>query len=206
MGEESEKQEGLLVETAASVDVRKSIKEYAQEYEIAQEDELPVSLGFSARLNMLWDLADVVPSQIEGRSLALLGINNRWRESDVRKWLQKDVVPPRLEFHNMVRFLVGQLQDDHNIQRWEAFLLYGSPIVSSPVKHVMYREDQARRDIATMIFAQITDKYEIPPSAYEADEVFQRCLTFMHKFNIYELRDFQSGHMEPFKNYMFPGE
>ena len=94
----------------------------------------------------------------------------------------------------------------HNVERWEAFLLYGSPIVSSPVKHIMYREDQARRDIATMIFAQITDKYEIPPSAYEADEVFQRCLTFMHKFNIYELRDFQSGHMEPFKNYMFPTE
>jgi hypothetical protein len=206
MGKDTEKAESLFAEVASSADVRKTIKEYAQEYERAHEEELPVSLGFSARLNMLWDLADVVPSQIEGRTLAIMGINNRWRESDVRKWLQRDVVPPRLEFHNMVRFLVVQLQGDHNVQRWEAFLLYGSPIVSSPVKHVMYREDQARRDIATMIFAQITDKYEIPPSAYEADEVFQRCLTFMHKFNIYELRDFQSGHMEPFKNYMFPRE
>ncbi len=55
-----------------------------------------------------------------------------------------------------------------------------------------------------MIFAQITDIYEIPPSAYQADTVFQRCLTLMQKFNIYELRDFQPGHLEPFKNYMFP--
>ena len=189
----------------AGTSVRKKLQEYATEYDQIKDDELPVSIGFSARLNMLWDLADVVPSQIEGRTLSILGINSKWRESDVRKWLQKDVLPPRLEFHNIVKFLVGQLQDSHNVQRWEAFLLFGSPIVSSPVKHIMYREDQARRDIATLIFAQITDKYEIPPSAYEADEVFQRCLTFMHKFNIYELRDFQSGHMEPFKNYMFPG-
>lgn len=185
---------------------QKSLPEYAAEYAGSEEGELPFSLGFSARLNMLWDLADVVPSQIEGRILSILGINSKWRESDVRKWIQRDVLPPRLDFHNMVRFLVGQLQDSHNVQRWEAFLLYGSPIVSSPVKHIMYREDKSRRDIATMIFAQITDKYEISPSAYEADEVFQRCLTFMHKLNIYELRDFQSGHMEPFKNYMFPGD
>lgn len=193
-----------LPESEAST--RKTVQEYALEYTQKKEDELPLSLGFSARLNMLWDLADVVPSQLEGRTVAILAINSEWRETEVRKWLQKDVLPPRIEFHNIVKFLVGQLQDSHNVERWEAFLLYGSPIVSSPVKHIMYREDQARRDIATMIFAQITDKYEIPPSAYEADEVFQRCLTFMHKFNIYELRDFQSGHMEPFKNYMFPSE
>ena len=186
--------------------IRRPIGDYAKEFDQSKAESLPVSLGFSARLNMLWDLADVVPSQIAGRITSILSINSEWGESEVRNWLQKDVLPPRLEFHNMVKFLVGQLQDSHNIQRWEAFLLYGSPIVSSPVKHIMYREDQARRDIATMIFAQITDKYEIPPSAYEADEVFQRCLTFMHKFNIYELRDFQAGHMEPFKNYMFPIE
>lgn len=192
--------------SVADGSTRKPIQEYAQDYEQLKEDELPITLGFSARLNMLWDLADVVPSQVEGRTLVILGINSGWRESEVRKWLQKDVLPPRLELHNIVKFLVTQLQDSHSTERWEAFLLYGSPIVSSPVKHIMYREDQARRDIATMIFAQITDKYEIPPSAYEADEVFQRCLTFMHKFNIYELRDFQSGHMEPFKNYMFPSE
>jgi len=34
--------------------------------------------------------------------------------------------------------------------------------------------------------------------------VFQRCLTLMQKFNIYELRDFQAGHLEPFKSFMFP--
>ena len=198
--------EALLTSASAEPVGRQSLEAYAQDYDRVREEDLPVSLGFSARLNMLWDLAGIVPSQIEGRTLAIMGINKQWRESDIRKWLQKDVLPPRLEFYNMVKFLVGHLQDSHNTQRWEAFLLYGSPIVSSPVKHIMYREDQARRDIATMIFAQITDKYEIPPSAYEADEVFQRCLTFMHKFNIYELRDFQSGHMEPFKNYMFPSE
>lgn len=186
--------------------IRKSVRDYAEQFEQSKEETLPVSLGFSARLNMLWDLADVVPTQTAGRITSILNINSDWRESEVRNWLQKDVLPPRIDFHNMVKFLVRQLQDSHNVQRWEAFLLYGSPIVSSPVKHIMYREDQARRDIATMIFAQITDKYEIPPSAYEADEVFQRCLTFMHKFNIYELRDFQAGHMEPFKNYMFPSE
>jgi len=184
----------------------KSVEEYAAEFEQLREDKLPLSLGFSARLNMLWDLAGAAPPQSEGRVISIMGINRQWRESDVRKWLQKDVLPPRLDLHNMVRFLVAQLDEGQDVRRWEAFLVYGSPIVSSPVSSAMYRADQTRREIASTIFAQITDEYGIPPSAYEADEVFQRCLTLMHKFNIYELRDFQSGHLEPFKNYMFPGQ
>jgi hypothetical protein len=184
----------------------KTVEEYAQEFERAMESELPVSLGFSARLNMLWDLAGAAPPQTEGRVISVLGINRQWREADVRKWLQKDVLPPRLDLHNMVKFLVAQLDAGQDVRRWEAFLIYGSPIVSSPVNQALYREDQTRREIASTIFAQITDEYGIPPSAYEADQVFQRCLTLMHKFNIYELRDFQSGHLEPFKSYMFPSE
>jgi len=183
---------------------RKTVEEYAEECRRLSDEELPVNLGFSARLNMLWDLAGAAPSQTEGRVIGILGINNAWRESDVRKWLQKDVLPPRLDLHNMVKFLVAQLGDDgQDVRRWEAFLIYGSPIVSSPINHSLYRQDQVRRDIATRIFAQITDEYGIPPSAYDADKVFQRCLTLMHKFNIYELQDFQSGHLEPFRNYMF---
>ncbi len=184
----------------------KTVDDYAQEFDQLRETELPVSLGFSARLNMLWDLAGAAPPQTEGRLISVMGINREWRESDVRKWLQKDVLPPRIDLHNMVRFLVAQLDDGQDVRRWEAFLVYGSPIVSSPVSSAMYREDQTRREIASTIFAQITDEYGIPPSAYAADEVFQRCLTLMHKFNIYELRDFQSGHLEPFKNYMFPAQ
>ena len=46
------------------------------------------------------------PPQAEGRVISLLGINDDWREADVRKWLQKDVLPPRLDLHNMVKFLV----------------------------------------------------------------------------------------------------
>lgn len=184
----------------------KTVQEYAVEFEQVSAAQLPVSLGFSARLNMLWDLAGAAPPQTEGRVIGVMGINSKWREADVRKWLQKDVIPPRLDLHNMVKFLVGQLDEGQDELRWEAFLLYGSPIVSSPVNNVMYREDQTRRNIASTIFAQITDVYGIPPSAYEADKVFQRCLTLMHKFNIYELRDFQSGHLEPFKNYMFEEE
>jgi len=184
----------------------KTVDDYAREFEQSMEAELPVSLGFSARLNMLWDLAGAAPPQTEGRVISVLGINRQWREADVRKWLQKDVLPPRLDLHNMVKFLVAQLDSGQDVRRWEAFLIYGSPIVSSPVNQTLYREDQTRREIASTIFAQITDEYGIPPSAYEADQVFQRCLTLMHKFNIYELRDFQSGHLEPFKNYMFPSE
>lgn len=192
---------------ASSVEIHrpKTVVEYVLEFEGLMETELPVSLGFSARLNMLWDLAGAAPPQTEGRVISVLGINRQWRESEVRKWLQKDVLPPRVDLHNMVKFLVAQLEGGQDSRRWEAFLLYGSPIVPSPVNNTMYREDQTRREIASTIFAQITDEYGIPPSAYEADQVFQRCLTLMHKFNIYELRDFQAGHLEPFKNYMFPG-
>ena len=184
---------------------QKTVEDYRGDYVAAAVGKLPVSLGFSARLNMLWDLAGAAPPQAEGRVISILAINPDWRESDVRKWLQKDVLPPRLDLHNMVRFLVAQLGGGQDPERWEAFLVYGSPIVSSPVNQAMYREDQTRREIASTIFAQITDEYGIPPSAYEADQVFQRCLTLMHKFNIYELRDFQAGHLEPFKSYMFPG-
>ena len=185
---------------------RKTVEDYAREFEQSRDEELPVCLGFSARLNMLWDLANVAPAQSEGRVISVLGINRDWREAQVRKWLQKDVLPPRLDLHNMVKFLVAQLGPDQDVRRWEAFLVYGSPIVSSPVNQNLYRDDQTRREIASVIFAQITNEYGIPPSAYEADVVFQRCLTLMHKFNIYELRDFQAGHLEPFKSYMFPGE
>ena len=189
-----------------SLDKSKTMEERAADYQRLADAELQVSLGFSARLNMLWDLAGAAPPQIEGRVLSILGINKAWRESEVRKWLQKDVLPSRLDLHNMVKFLVEQLDDVQDSKRWEAFLVYGSPIVSSPVSHSMYREDQTRREIASTIFAQITDEYSISPSSYEADKVFQRCLTLMHKFKIYELRDFQSGHLEPFKSYMFPSE
>ncbi|MEP1471353.1 MAG: hypothetical protein ABJK25_10300 [Halieaceae bacterium] len=184
----------------------KTVQQYAAEYQALCDTELLPALGFSARLNMLWDLAAAAPSQFDGRVSGVMAINPQWKESDVRNWLQKDTVPPPLELHNMVKFLISQLPEGHNARRWEAFLIYGAPTVASPVDHLIYREDQSRRNIASLIFAQITDKYEIPPSAYEAEEAFQRCLTLMHKFNIYEARDFQPGHMEPFKNFMFPPE
>jgi len=184
----------------------KPINASAIEYQLCSVSELPTSLGFSARLNMLWDLAGVVPSQTEGRVSSIRVINPEWSEADIRRWLQRDVLPLRLDLHNMVKFLAGQLQGNQNVQRWEAFLIYGSPIVPSPIEHIIYREDQQRRDIASMIFSEITDRYEIPPSSYQADAAFQRCLTMMHKFNIYETHDFQPGHMEPFKNHMFPGD
>ena len=185
------------------LDKSKTVEEYAEQYQQLKDDELPVSLGFSARLNMLWDLSGAAPPQTEGRVISVLAINGEWRESDVRKWLQKDVLPPRLDLHNLVKFLVAQLDEGQDIRRWEAFLVYGAPIVSSPLNHSLYREDETRRQIASTIFAQITDQYGIPPSSYDADKVFQRCLTLMHKFKIYELRDFQAGHLEPFKSYMF---
>ncbi len=183
-----------------------SPEELAELFARTREEALPPAPGFSARLNMLWDLAGAAPPQSQGRTLSILAINPAWRESDVRSWLQKDVLPPPLDLRNMVAFLAARLQESHNVQRWEAFLVFGSPIVSSPINHSMYRQDQARRDIASKIFAQVTHEYGVPPSAYDADKVFQRCLTLMHKFNIYELRDFQPGHLEPFKNYMFDSD
>lgn len=185
---------------------KKSVQEYAEEYQRIADSQLPGCPGFSARLNMLWDLAGAAPSQTEGRVLGVMGINSTWRESEVRNWLQKDVLPSRLDLHNIVKFLVAQLHDNQDARRWEAFLVYGSPIVSSPISHSMYREDRTRREIASLIFAQLTDEYAIPPSAYDADKVFQRCLRLMQKFNIYELQDFQPGHLEPFRNYMFPAQ
>ena len=185
---------------------RKPLSEYADDYQRQCLEELPTSLGFSARLNMLWDLAGIAPPQNEGRVIALMSLNPQWREGDVRKWMQKDVLPPPVELRNMVRFLLSQLEGRQDVRQWEAFLIYGSPTVSSPVEHAIYREDQNRKNIATMIFARITERYNIPPSSYDAEEVFQRCLTFMARMNIYEERDFQPGHMEPFKNFLFPAD
>ena len=184
----------------------KGLSAYADDYQRQSVSELPSSLGFSARLNMLWDLAAVAPAQNEGRVISLLSLNPNWREADIRKWMQKDVLPPPLDLHNMVRFLLSQLEGRHDPRHWEAFLIYGSPTVSSPVEHVIYREDQNRKNIATMIFASITERYNIAPSSYDAEEVFQRCLTFMARMNIYEERDFQPGHIEPFKNFLFPAD
>jgi len=180
-----------------------SVEVLAAQYQDLALDRLPASLGFSARLNMLWDLAGVAPAQIEGRVIGVLGINNAWREAEVRKWLQKDVLPPRLDLRNMVHFLLTQMGEEQNVERWEAFLVYGSPIVSSPVNYATFREDKGRREIASLIFAQVVEEYGIPPSAYDADLAFQRCMALMQKLKIYEDQDFQVGHLEPFKNYIF---
>ena len=90
---------------------------------------------------------------------------------------------------SMIRFLCGRRRAEVRVEA---------------ESRVLFREAQTRREIAAIIFARITEEYGIAPSAYEADQVFQRCLTLMHKFNIYEMEDFQPGHLEPFRNYLFP--
>lgn len=171
---------------------------------LAEAEQEP--LGFSARLNLLLDLAAIVPSRIQGRVLGVLAINPEWKEAEVRRWLQQDHLPPRPQLQALVRLLVARLGSGHDPQRWEAFLVYGSPLVASPVEHLLYREDRGRRDIAARIFARLTERYEIPPSSYDADVVFQRCLRLMQQFNIYEWQDFQAGHLEPFRSVLFPAE
>ena len=49
-----------------------------QSYGETMLDEMPTFLGFSARLNMLWDLTGIVPSLNDGRVLAVLAINKSW--------------------------------------------------------------------------------------------------------------------------------
>lgn len=183
---------------------RHTLKDYRPEYQANAEQQLPPCLGFSARLNLLWDLVGIAPAPNEGRVLAVMGLNSDWRESEVRGWLQRDELPSRLELRNMVRFLVSHIEDAADAEHWEAFLLYGSPLVSSPVSEQAYRKDSSRRDIAALIFARITERFAISPAAYDADLAFQRCLALMQKFNIYEAQDFQPGHLEPFKRVMFP--
>lgn len=183
-----------------------AVTEFAATFARQADVEHPPSLGFSARLNMLIDLAGILPAQNAGRVTAMLTLNREWHDSEVRKWLQQDLPPPPLELHNLVKFLVSHLEGRQDPRHWEAFLVYGSPIVTSPVNHLIYREDQNRRNIASMIFATLTERYHISPSSYDAEEVFQRCLIFMQRMNIYELRDFQPGHIEPFRNFLFPQE
>lgn len=163
-------------------------------------------LGFSARLNLLLDLAAILPSRIEGRVLGVLAINPEWKEAEVRRWLQQDHLPSRPQLQALVQLLVARLGPGHDPQRWEAFLVYGSPLVASPVEHLLYREDRARLDIAARIFARLTERYEIPSSNYDADVVFQRRLQLMQQFHIYEWHDFQGGHMEPFRSVLFPAD
>ena len=188
----------------AGKEVIKHNEKTIQSYGETMLDEMPTFLGFSARLNMLWDLTGIVPSLNDGRVLAVLAINESWRENEVRGWLEKDILPERLELRNMVRFLIGHLNEMADELKWEAFILYGVPIVSSPIEQNIYRADEERRRLAAMIFAKLTDQYHIPPSSYEADAVFQKCLALMHRFNIYTVDDFQAGHLEPFRHYLFP--
>ncbi|MEQ8803487.1 hypothetical protein [Haliea sp.] len=193
-------------DSEASTGASPSPAQLAAEYrELLAAVELE-PLGFSARLNLLLDLAAIVPSRIEGRVLGVLAINPEWKEAEVRRWLQQDRLPPRPELQALVRLLVSRLGSGHDPQRWEAFLVYGSPLVASPVEHLLYREDPGRRDIAARIFARLTERYEISPASYDAERVFQRCLQLMQQFNIYEWQDFQAGHMEPFRSVLFPTE
>jgi len=184
--------------------VLRPLDDYQREYARLSEREMPAPLGFSARLNLLWDLAGCVPPLSEGRVISLLGINPAWREAELRAWLQRDVLPPRDVLYTMVCFLVEQLEGPQDPRHWEAFLIYGPALVSSPLEPLLYRRAPGRRDIATRIFSQVTEKYRIPPSAYDAEEAFQRCLTLMYQLNIYEPADFQPGHLEPFRRFMFP--
>lgn len=178
--------------------------ELAERYAALGDEPTPPPLGFSARLNLLLDLAAVVPARTEGRVLGVLAINPGWKELDVRRWLQQDQLPPRDVLRHLVRLLVAQLGPQHDALRWEAFLIYGTPIVPSPVEYLLYSEDRGRRDIASRIFARLTEQFAIPPSSYDADLVFQRCLKLMQQFNIYEWEDFQAGHLEPFRSVLFP--
>ena len=187
----------------STIDSKQATENKQRGYGETALDEIPVCLGFSARLNMLWDLAGIVPTLNNGRVLSVLSLNKSWRESEVRGWLEKDIVPDRLELRNMVRFLVANLNDASDELRWEAFILYGVPIVSSPIEQNLYRADEERRRVASMIFAKLTDQYDISPTSYDADTVFQRCLALMHRFNIYTADDFQAGHLEPFRHYLF---
>ena len=74
---------------------RPPVEELSRRYRAISPPDSSVAMGFSARLNLLWDLAGVVPGQLEGRVLAILALKPEWRESDIRRWLQQDVLPPR---------------------------------------------------------------------------------------------------------------
>lgn len=185
-------------------EARPGVEELARRYRESPQTDSATALGFSARLNLLWDLADLAPSQLEGRVLGILAINPDWRETDLRRWLQQDVLPPRQELRNMVGFLVAELGPEHDPLRWEAFLIYGTPVVASPLEHLLYQEDAGRREIAARILARLAERYRIPPSSYDADAAFQHCLRLMQQLNIYEWQDFQAGHLEVFRSLLFP--
>lgn len=189
-----------------SQQARPAVAELARRYRESAASDSSAALGFSARLNLLWDLSGLVPSQLEGRVLAIMAINPDWREGDLRRWLQQDVLPPRQELRRMVHFLVLALGEEHEPLRWEAFLVYGTPIVPSPLEHLLYQADSGRREIAARIIARLTERFRIPPSSYDAATLFQHCLRLMQQFNIYELQDFQAGHLELFHNLLFPAD
>lgn len=182
---------------------RPPVEELSRRYRAISPPDSSVAMGFSARLNLLWDLAGVVPGQLEGRVLAILALKPDWRETDIRRWLQQDVLPPRPVLRSMVHFLVAELGEEHDPLRWEAFLVYGAPIVPSPLEHLLYRADSGRREIAARIIARLTERFRIPPSSYDAAALFQHCLRLMQQFNIYEWQDFQAGHLELFHNLLF---
>ena len=60
---------------------QKSVHDYAVEYQDLHLEELEPCLGFSARLNLLWDLAGAALPQTDGRVLSLLAINHDWKKA-----------------------------------------------------------------------------------------------------------------------------
>jgi len=177
--------------------VRKDQAQYKAEFEAISEDRFPSSLGFSQRLNMLINLAAPgIPNFANGRAVVLSNLNDEWAQADVRRWLDKDDVPSRKDLRNLVRFLVGQLDDSHKAEPWEAFLVYGAETVPSPAASLMSMRTREKRRKASEIIATIVRTHNVPPSSYNAEEVYQQCLMLMDEYRIQpEEHEVQPGHI-----------
>jgi hypothetical protein len=139
--------------------------------------------GFSARLNLLCSLAgerDLGAGRVDD----IAALNEKWPLERVRRWLTADEVPPLATLQTLVGFLAARLSTQERALHWEAFLLYGSELVSRPPHHLGTREDTRLMMLAANLLTDIARDHRIAADSYDADAALSKTVETLKSLNV----------------------